>query len=195
MKPNIDFGLCAEYSISILPKANIEALNLKAYYKSYRAGEESFESEYFFLVKHPSAEEWLLALGGICDKPEVQGVYACPSPKHFLAVIDNVAYYVDSSLPNNATPVAHSVDSIEVSLPNQQLFVVTSKTIIAIGKSGLMWESPELFPDGVYITIISKDLIWGHGDEVDGEYGAFKISVNDGSLVQNNWYTETYSAE
>lgn len=188
---NLDFGLRAEYSVQIVAKEEVQSLGEVehhgfSYFEIPRSGDPSL------LIKHSATTPWLCTLGGLNEKPDVQGVYACPSPKHFLAVVDNIAYYVDSTSPGSVTKAAQLVDSVEVSLAHNLLLVITNDTIIAYGKDGILWRSPELMPDGIYITHISKDLIWGHGDEVDGDYGEFIISVKDGSIVQHNWYTEEY---
>lgn len=192
MRANLDFGLCAEYSVHVLRNNEIEPLAEMPHYAAVDFDRTPHESDLVLLIKHPSSVPWLCTLSGLNEKPDVQGIYACPCPKHFLAVVDNMAYYVDSSTPGKVKIAGHLVDSVEVSLPHNLLLLVLSQQIIAYGKDGPLWKSPELMPDGIYITHITKDLIWGHGDEVDGDYGEFKISVKDGSVVQHNWYTEEY---
>lgn len=189
---NLDFGLCAEYSVQVLRKDEIESMGEMPHYAAVDFDRTPHESDPVLLIKHPSSVPWLCTLSGLNEKPNVQGIYACPSPKHFLAVVDNMAYYVCSSTQGDVKIAGHLVESVEVSLPHSLLLLVLSQHIIAYGKDGLLWKSPELMLDGIYITHITEDLIWGHGDEFDGDYGEFKISTKDGSIVQHNWFTEDY---
>jgi hypothetical protein len=148
-------------------------------------------------VEPKGAEPWLLKLRGAYDDlaSHAEGIYACPSPTHFLVVVDCLGFYIDSVNPKNAQGIAQfPIRKVERYLIVDLLLVVGHLRITAIGKTGMLWTSPQLVRDGLEIIQVTEEYIAGAGDLRSDDLETadfFKISTIDGSILSGNPWCES----
>jgi hypothetical protein len=101
---------------------------------------------------------------GFTDPSMPTGVFACPNPDELCAVAGGYAYIVDTTHPEHSTHIALK-PVVEVrSLPEQNLLLFSGfHTIVAWGEDGQVWQTTKLSWEGLRITSIVGNTLYGFG--------------------------------
>lgn len=187
---SIDFGLRAEFEVVPVTAESLrsDGVEPQAYDFNGRCAYDADGGTHFY-VKNSDSSKWALSVQGDIESSLAEGVHACPSPNHFLVVVDSIGFYVDSRYPGLVTRVHDEpIRKIERILNAELLLLVGFTSLTAIGPPGILWTSDRLVTDGLTIKSVSSQTIFGHGDVViggpDGEaLEYFSVSIKDGSLL------------
>lgn len=109
---------------------------------------------------------WLgmFAFGFMPEASEINGAYSCPNPISVCIVSNGEAYIVNSQTPKEWLSVpSEPVLDVRTHLGRQFLLFVDFKVITAWGPNGVVWTTDDLAADGVFITKIDDDHIYGFG--------------------------------
>lgn len=104
------------------------------------------------------------------------GLYATPSDSHLCALVDGLAYLVDTQpAGKGATPVHHQVSQVVPVDGSDRLLLVRFIDIVALGRDGVAWKSPRLAVDGLAVVSASADAVVC---SLDGLAGPESITVD-----------------
>jgi hypothetical protein len=113
----------------------------------------------------PSAQEFLATCAlGFRDPAVPTGIWSAPNPNEICAVSGGYAYLIDTSAPERFTMIPYRPVLEVRALPAHGLLLfVGHHKILAWGHSGQEWESPKLSDEGVTITAIDDNSLYGRG--------------------------------
>lgn len=122
---------------------------------------------------------------GFRDPLVPTGIWAAPNPREICAVSGGYAYLIDTTTPERFTilqyrPVLQVIPATDCEL----LLFVGSRTILAWGREGQVWESPKLSDEGITIRTLEGPMLHGLGwNMMTDKEGPFSIDLRTGSLV------------
>ncbi|MBS1999140.1 MAG: hypothetical protein JSS86_22595 [Cyanobacteria bacterium SZAS LIN-2] len=188
----LDFAFRAKYKVESVMPEDLEFANFPIFaFNETGAYEYDAKVSTSLIIRPDNGETWAVGLDGdFATFEQANGVFACPNPNCFLAVIDAVAYYIDSTTPGAATGLNLCPVSKVERCPKFDLVLVTSFThLTCIGTEGIIWTSGQVVRDGLVVERISDTEIFGHGDAFElGLENYFSVSALDGSVIRGNMF-------
>jgi protein-tyrosine phosphatase len=118
------------------------------------------------LLVHPASGGDFLATCalGFTDSTMPTGVHPCPNPDELCAVAGGYAYIIDTLHPEHSTLIALMPVVEARPLAEQNLLLFTGfHTLIAWGPNGEAWHTQRLSWEGIRITSIEGDTLYGTG--------------------------------
>jgi len=101
---------------------------------------------------------------GFTDPAMPTGVFACPNAVQMCAVAGGYAYVIDTAQPDHCTHIAlKPVVEVRPLVAQGLLLFVGFHSMVAWGRNGLAWETARLSWEGVRITSIDGDVLYGMG--------------------------------
>lgn len=99
---------------------------------------------------------------GFRDPAAPTGLWSTPNPLEICAVSGGYAYLIDTTAPERFTMLSYRpVLQILPLLANDLLVFVGHHAILAWGRNGEAWESEKLSDEGITITSIERNLLYG----------------------------------
>lgn len=191
----VDFGLRANYQIESVTKEFAQSSNLRVVSSSLSLEDNDKSLSYgeFLLVKPNSKQDsWILNITGDIENTQCNGVYSCPNPDHFLVILESVAFHVamDEDI------LVRSIDlvrNIRIFIEYNLILLCGYNHIVAIGESGILWESGQLCRDDLSIVRVTQEFILGHGNFIkDGQISdRFKVCKKTGSIIEKNIFCDS----
>jgi hypothetical protein len=114
----------------------------------------------------PAAGEPFLATCalGFADPAAPSGVWSCPHPDWICAVSGGYAYLIDTTAPERFAQVEYRpVLEVRALLEQRLLLFLGHHSLLAWGTDGKAWQSPRLSSEGVTITRVEGDALYGMG--------------------------------
>ena len=118
------------------------------------------------LLVHPASGGDFLATCalGFTDSTMPTGVHPCPNPDELCAVAGGYAYIIDTLHPEHSTLIALMPVVEARPLAEQNLLLFTGfHILIAWGPDGEAWQTQRLSWEGIRITRIEGDTLYGTG--------------------------------
>lgn len=142
-----------------------------------------------YLIQPKDEKPWVLEITGDLANPEADGIYGCPSPNHFLAVTDSVAYYVNSQSPlDSLTLTNFPVQQIRSFPAFEMLLVIDFFSLTAIGPSGILWRSNRLVVDELKVVRATNEHLFCCGRY---EFEFLKLDRLTGKVLEGNPFSES----
>lgn len=192
----VDFAFRADYSIEVVSLLlefgkTFFSIDATGKFEKLTTSGNNSTSEQFLQIKPSDESPWLLRLYGEFDANSAQGIYACPNSNFFLAVMDGVAFYVNSKLPFEAQVLKDSPVQSVLSYPSLDFLLVLDFTnMTAIDKSGILWSSKRLVLDELKVISISDKEIFCDGISRFSFDDSVLISRMDGRILKKGFHTE-----
>ncbi len=116
---------------------------------------------------HPmGAQPWVGSFAS-GDLGGVSALSAAPSPRHLVAVVDGLAYLVDTADPRDGATILSDMVRQVAPVETDLLLLATTLDIVALGSEGPVWQTKRLVVDDLRIEGASKDRIVATGDMLD----------------------------
>lgn len=122
---------------------------------------------------------------GFADAAVPSGVWSCPDADAICAVAGGYAYVVNTRQPQQAVQLSYR-PVLEVRPVTEKGLLLFSSHygLLAWGRKGRAWESPRLSAEGVRITEIRGDILWGLGwDLLTDRDVPFAVNLDTGERV------------
>lgn len=190
----LDFGLQATYTVKAINQASAECLHLPTFYAHPFTNEPQKDTYDTFLhLTHRNGVSWIAAMTGDLANPAVEGVHATPSETHCLTIVDSTAFLINTAQPGNIQFIGDCIQKVEKYLMFELILLLDFAAITAIGKEGLLWQTPRLVQDGISILNINDKEISGVGDfsRSQDTPDSFKVCTRSGKVIQGNLFTES----
>jgi hypothetical protein len=156
-----------DWSVEILKTPPLIAPARQFIYPQQIAGEEdALARGALQLMVQPASGGTFLATCalGFTDPAMPSGVFACPNPQEMCAIAGGYAYVIDTGQPEHCTHIAlKPVVEVRTLNGHELLLFVGFHSILAWGRNGLAWESARLSWEGVGITSMQGDVLYGIG--------------------------------
>jgi hypothetical protein len=157
----------SNWSVEILKTPPLIAPARQFIYPQQIAGEEdALARGALQLMVHPTSGSTFLATCalGFTDLTMPTGVFACPNPQEMCAVAGGYAYVIDAAQPEHCTHLSlKPVVEVRTLVPQELLLFVGFHSIVAWGPSGEAWETARLSWEGLRITRIDENTLYGTG--------------------------------
>jgi hypothetical protein len=113
----------------------------------------------------PSAEPFLATCAlGFRDPAVPTGIWSCPNPDEICAVSGGYAYIIDTTTPSRFTMISfRPILEVRPLAAQRLLLFVGHYAILAWGPNGQIWQSEKLSDEGVAITLIDANQLYGQG--------------------------------
>lgn len=196
----LDFAFRAQYSLKVISgkpedKGIIVSLGSTGDFEETAILDGSLTIDTCYLRVQPSnGKPWFLDLYGDIENKQVEGIYGCPNPDFFLAVIDSVAYYINSSFPLQSKVIRCQPVRQVISYPGYDLLLVLDfVAMTAVGTSGILWTTNRLVRDELKVLEISDEKIFCAGNYRtynSGNNDIVSIDRHDGRILSGNIFSE-----
>ncbi len=101
---------------------------------------------------------------GFAGPLALSGAWACPDPEWICIVAGGYAYLIDTSLPSRWEQVEYRPVTEIRALPEQGLLLFSGfHSLLAWGQDGKAWQSGRLTWEGVRITHVAANRLFGFG--------------------------------
>ena len=122
---------------------------------------------------------------GFRDPSVPTGLWSAPDPGEICAVAGGYAYLIDTSAPERFTMIPYRpVLEVRAVVEAGLLLFVASRSILAWGRYGVVWESERLSDEGVTISGVENGLLRGAGWELRTDRETpFALDVRTGRRV------------
>lgn len=132
-------------------------------------------------VKHDRGKEWIGNFKGI-DKQYFSGVLLWPGADQICVVARGNAFVVRTDNPDDfyELPVVPIIDARSVDLPRMVIFA-TFWDISSFGEKGKLWSTQNLAMDGLQITKITNESIFGVSNNDDNDQ-PWEIDLQTGKI-------------
>lgn len=123
---------------------------------------------------------------GFADPAVSSGLWICPNPDELCAVAGGYAYIVNTLDPANFTHLALRPVLEVGSLPDHNLLVfVGHQALLAWGANGEAWQTRRLSSEGVRLTEICGNELYGFGwDLLSDREVPFIVDLRTGEATQ-----------
>jgi hypothetical protein len=151
-----------------------------------RQAEEVERGALELLVKPAEGETFLATCAlGFADPAAPTGVWSCPHPDWLCAVSGGYAYVIDTTDPAQWNQIAYRPVLEVRPLPEQQLLLfVGHHSMLAWGHDGQTWQTERLSWEGIQITGITGDTLYGLGWDLMADKDVpFAIDLKNGSRL------------
>jgi len=101
---------------------------------------------------------------GFADPAAPTGVWSCPNPDELCAVSGGYAYIVNTLEPASFTHIVFRPVFQPLPLPARNLLVFAGhQALLAWGPSGQAWQTRRLSSEGIRVTEMQGDKLYGFG--------------------------------
>jgi hypothetical protein len=160
-------GFSHNWSVEILKLPPLIAPARQFIYPQQIPGEEdALARGALQLMVRPASGGMFLATCalGFTDPAMPTGVFACPNAVEICAVAGGYAYVIDTAQPEHSTHITlKPVVEVRTLVGQGLLLFVGFHSMMAWGRKGLAWESAQLSWEGVRITSIDGNMLYGMG--------------------------------
>lgn len=160
-------GFSHNWSVEILKLPPLIAPARQFIYPQQIPGEEdALARGALQLMVRPASGGMFLATCalGFTDPAMPTGVFACPNAVEICAVAGGYAYVIDTAQPEHSTHITlKPVVEVRTLVAQGLLLFVGFHSMMAWGRKGLAWESAHLSWEGVRITSIDGNMLYGMG--------------------------------
>jgi hypothetical protein len=160
-------GFSHNWSVEILKLPPLIAPARQFIYPQQIPGEEdALARGALQLMVRPASGGMFLATCalGFTDPAMPTGVFACPNAVEICAVAGGYAYVIDTAQPEHSTHITlKPVVEVRTLVAQGLLLFVGFHSMMAWGRKGLAWESAQLSWEGVRITSIDGNMLYGMG--------------------------------
>lgn len=183
---SLDFGFMADYQLRVLTPEEAVGQKIEEWSEDGLRETTTPGGLILSVMKTKGEVARLMSFSGFHDSySSANGVYACPSPDHFIVVEGGTAFYVDVRPGGAVLELSFVVPVVRVerSLEAKLIIVCSFSNIAVVGCAGLLWQSQDIVTDDLMITKVLDGNIYGlggfylHGEEPE----SFCLSVKDGS--------------
>ena len=181
--PTIDLSFPRHWQAEILPA---RPLILPPRHFVYPAQAEEVERGALEVLVRQDAPGMLPFLAtcalGFRDPAVPTGLWSTPNPDDLCAVSGGYAYLISTIAPERFTMLAFRPVLDIRPLPAQGLLLFAGHhAILAWGRNGLAWQSPRLSSEGVTVTAIEGNILYGLGWEMmTDKETPFALDLNTG---------------
>lgn len=188
----LDFAFRAKYKVESCWPEDLEYAKFPIFAFNENGPREYDTKVSASLIIRPDEDEpWAVGLDGDMVSEQATGIYACPDPNCFLAVVDSWAYYIDSTTPGGVTVLPiYPVRKIYSCVSFDMLFALEFASMTAIGPTGIMWSTKRLVVDELSITRISEEVVHGCGDFHRDDENLFVLDRLTGKVLRGNIFCE-----
>jgi hypothetical protein len=122
---------------------------------------------------------------GFRDAAVPTGLWSTPNPNQLCAVSGGYAYLIDTTAPDRFTMIPfRPVLEIRPLAEQGLLLFVGHHAILARGENGQVWQSEKLSDEGVTITLIDANQLYGQGwSMITDKETPFMLDLRTGSRV------------
>lgn len=119
---------------------------------------------------------------GFTDTSMPTGLYACPNPDELCAVAGGYAYVIDTRQPEQSTHIPLKPVAQILPVPSHHLLVFAGfHTLYAWGRDGEAWKTERLSWEGIQITKVEGDTLYGTGWNMFTDQDVpFTVDLRDG---------------
>jgi hypothetical protein len=169
--PIIDLSFPHSWQAEILPSRPLILPPLHFVYP--RAAEEIERGALEVLVRRNADEvqPFLATCAlGFRDPAVPTGIWSAPSPEEVCAVSGGYAYLIDTTAPKRFTMIPYRpVLEVRPVAAAGLLLFVGHRSILAWGRDGQAWESERLSDEGVTISRVENEVLFGLGWEMTSD--------------------------
>jgi hypothetical protein len=188
MTPDINLTFPHDYEVEVLAELPSGQDGAKTFY--FPGGKESGGHDGVMAKIIPGGNDkpWfgLFSFGERKGK-RINGIFSCPERNKLCVVAAGRGYIVSANSPGSTNEVpALPITDVRLVLENGLLLFADFTKIIALGRSGLAWKSHRLSWDGVQISGVDSNCVWGQGwDPTSSSFTEFKLDLQDGTPTSN----------
>jgi hypothetical protein len=149
-----------------------------------RDAEEIERGALEIMVRPEQGEPFLATCAlGFADSAAPSGIWSCPDPTRLCAVSGGYAYLIDTTDPARFEQVEYRPVLEVRALPEQELLLFAGHhSLLAWGASGKLWQTERLSWEGVTITRIDGDSLYGTGWDLRTDSGLpFVVDLRTGA--------------
>jgi hypothetical protein len=119
---------------------------------------------------------------GFESEHAISAICSCPDPDFVCVVAGGYAYLVEADDPSRWFRIEQRpVTALRVLSQPRLILFSGFTTITALGDSGIRWTTERLSWEGISITRIEQDTLYGHGwDAIADQEVAFEVDVKTG---------------
>jgi hypothetical protein len=135
------------------------------------------------MVRPPGARPFLATCAlGFAGVTVPNGVWACPDPAWICAVAGGYAYLIDARDPTRWRQVEYRPVTEIRPIKDQNLLLFSSfHSLLAWGRDGKVWQTGRLSWDGLRITAVRGETLFGSGwDMRTDQELAFEVNLKTG---------------
>ncbi|HWX54481.1 MAG TPA: hypothetical protein VN176_07800 [Verrucomicrobiae bacterium] len=180
-----DFTFPKNYEIQVLDSYGL-VNPLEQFYQYPAALEEADRTGVYLRVMPEHGNAWIgfFSLGFDSDKV-VSALYSCPAPDSFCVIAGGYGYVVKADDPTQWMRVEQRPVTDVRALPEQKLLLLAGfLTITALGPSGLLWTTGRLSWEGISISRIERQTLYGLGwDAFTDKEVPFEVDLASGKHI------------
>jgi hypothetical protein len=146
-----------------------------------------------FVVRiHPAnSKDWVVILsappGGLGP---VRGAFATPEPHLLVVVVDGLAYLLDTRSPRAPAQIIHEQVQQVATCPDPPLLLIVGYIdIVAVGPSGIAWQTPRLCLDFLEVREINAARIVCSGRSSIGDTATITLDPLTGDQLDGPRFT------
>lgn len=160
---NVDLTFLPSWTAEVLPARPLILPRRQFVYP--RQAEEVERGALEVLVRREDGEPFLATCAlGFADPAAPSGIWSCPDPAWACVVSGGYAYMIDTADPMRFEQVEYRPVLAVRPLPEQGLLLFTGHhSLLAWGANGKAWQTARLSWEGVTITGIEGDRLYGTG--------------------------------
>jgi hypothetical protein len=172
------------FDMEVLPSASVA--DNPIYFtaaRSFRADEPE-AAAVAVRVSPAHAKPWDGVFAPLMPGHYVSGIYAHPDPFVFVVVANGQGYIVNAHDPEQWAVATPSPIMAVVPVPNPPLLVLVGSTYLtALDESGEAWTTPELSYDGIEVTRLEDQTLYGYAWSAPREQKVeFAVDLQTGSV-------------
>lgn len=182
MKPDLTFP--ANWSVEVLTARPLISPARQFVYP--KQAEEVERGALELLVRPATGGVFLATCAlGFADQAAPTGVWACPHPDWMCAVAGGYAYLIDTLTPESFQQLAYRPVLEVRALPENELLLFKSHhSLLAWGRDGIAWRTPQLSWEGVEIVSIHGNVLHGKGwDLMTDQDVDFSVNLQTGQTL------------
>jgi hypothetical protein len=120
---------------------------------------------------------------GFRDPPPPTGIHPCPRPEDILALAGGYAYLIDTAAPEHSLLIPLRPVTQILPAPTVNLILLAGfHHILAIGPTGIAWQSARLSWEGLTLTEVRDNILHGTGWNMQTDRDLpFLLNLADGT--------------
>lgn len=183
MKPSSDIALYLTFSASYDVRVVSELPHQRQSPLEFSRGGRIVEGGVMIDVTPDSGQPWIGMVANASKTVSLahSGVYSTPAERRLCVVGRGDAYFIDTSSPKEWWVLeASPVIAVRSALAERLLLFATPWRVIAVGESGLAWQTPRIAIDGIVLGEVCDGQLAGVADPHDDESRDFTIELRTG---------------
>jgi hypothetical protein len=145
-------------------------------------------------VKPAAAPVWVgMFEAGILGRGGAVSAHACPRSDQLCVVVSGLAYLVDTDAPQaGAAALDLSVTKVVATVSPPFLLLVTYSSVVALGPTGVAWQSDRIALDGLTVEAIRDGRLYCKADNLEGGYDDFVLDAATGEQVAGPRFRDSW---